>query len=101
MFGAAEQDGGVAQAGQEEDWAAPDAQGHQVGQHHSSSPANPKPSSNRIVQLTAAAEGKIKREGTKQPRQMHDPLFPINCWTDEEVKMISGDHFLFCCFVFL
>ena len=72
-----------------------------VNNINSSVPANPKPSSNRIVQLTAAAEGKIKREGTKQPRQMHDPLFPINCWTDEEVKMISGDHFLFCCFVFL
>ena len=45
---------------------------------------SPSPS-NRIVQLTAAAEGKLKRGGGKPLRQMHDPLFPINSWTDEEV----------------
>ena len=27
----------------------------------------------------------MKRGGDKEVRQMHDPLFPINSWTDEEV----------------
>ena len=44
------------------------------------------PSVVRTCDATAAAEAKLKRGGRKPLRQMHDPLFPINCWTDEEVS---------------
>ena len=37
------------------------------------------------MRMTAAAKGKVHRPARREDRSIHDPLFPINSWTDEEV----------------